>query len=158
MRQSIKTGISFGLTSGIITTIGLMVGLYSGTKSELAVIGGILTIAVADAMSDALGIHISEESDKNNSGKHIIYATFATFFAKFLFALTFLIPFLFFEMKNAIIFGMIYGLIVLSLLSYNVAKRRNENKLYVIFEHLSIAVIVIFVTYYLGKLINYLFV
>jgi len=31
----------------------LMVGLHSGTRSRTVVIGGILTIAIADAMSDA---------------------------------------------------------------------------------------------------------
>ena len=47
MRQSLKPGFSFGLTSGVITTPGLMVGLNAGTHSRLAVIGGIVTIAVA---------------------------------------------------------------------------------------------------------------
>ena len=61
-KHSLRIGFSFGLTSGIITTLGLMVGLHAGTHSRLAVIGGILTIAIADAFSDALGIHISEES------------------------------------------------------------------------------------------------
>jgi len=28
MKHSLKTGFSFGLTSGIITTLGLMVGLH----------------------------------------------------------------------------------------------------------------------------------
>ena len=56
MKPSFKTGFSFGLTSGVITTLGLMVGLHSGTHSRSVVIGGILTIAVADAMSDALGM------------------------------------------------------------------------------------------------------
>ncbi|MGZ8381620.1 MAG: hypothetical protein ACXW4C_08190, partial [Nitrospira sp.] len=55
MKASFKTGLSFGLTSGVITTLGLMVGLHSGTHSRTVVIGGILTIAIADAMSDALG-------------------------------------------------------------------------------------------------------
>ena len=62
MKISWKTGISFGLTSGVITTLGLMVGLHSGSHSRAIVIGGIMTIAIADAMSDALGIHVSEES------------------------------------------------------------------------------------------------
>ena len=52
MHHSIQVGLSFGLTSGIITTLGLMVGLASGTNSRLAVIGGVATIAVADALSD----------------------------------------------------------------------------------------------------------
>ena len=54
MKHSLKVGFSFGLTSGIITTLGLMVGLHSGTNSKIAVIGGVLTIAIADAFSDAL--------------------------------------------------------------------------------------------------------
>jgi len=53
MKASFKTGLSFGLTSGVITTLRLMVGLHSGTRSRTVVIGGILTIAIADAMSDA---------------------------------------------------------------------------------------------------------
>ena len=54
MKDSLRTGISFGLTSAVITTLGLMVGLHSGTGSKLVVLGGILTIAIADAFSDAL--------------------------------------------------------------------------------------------------------
>jgi hypothetical protein len=45
MKLSFKTGLSFGLTSGVITTLGLMVGLHSGTHSRTVVIGGIVTIA-----------------------------------------------------------------------------------------------------------------
>jgi len=58
MKESLRTGISFGLTSVTITTLGLMIGLYSGTNSRGIVIGGILTIAIAHPLSDALGIHV----------------------------------------------------------------------------------------------------
>ncbi|MFB6357478.1 MAG: hypothetical protein ABEJ96_00270, partial [Thiohalorhabdaceae bacterium] len=61
MRESLRAGLNFGMTSGVITTLGLMVGLHSGTRSALAVIGGILTIAVADSLSDAMGVHVSKE-------------------------------------------------------------------------------------------------
>jgi len=67
MRHSLKVGFSFGLTSGIITTLGLMVGLHSGAHSKLVLIGGVLTIAIADAFSDALGIHMSEESENRHT-------------------------------------------------------------------------------------------
>ena len=86
MKNSLKTGVAFGLTSGIITTLGLMVGLYSGTNSKLVVMGGILTIAIADAFSDALGIHVSEESKNNVTEKEVWEATISTFFSKFLFS------------------------------------------------------------------------
>ena len=67
MRHSLQVGFSLGLTSGIITILGLIVGLNSGTHSQLAVIGGILTIAIADSLSDAMGIHISEESEDKHA-------------------------------------------------------------------------------------------
>ncbi len=86
MNDSLRTGIFFGLTSASITTLGLMVGLHSGTGSKAIVLGGILTIAIADAFSDALGIHISEESENKHTEKEIWISTIATFLAKFLFA------------------------------------------------------------------------
>jgi len=44
MKQSLKTGFSFGLPSGVITTLGLMIGQHAGTHSRLAVTGGIVPI------------------------------------------------------------------------------------------------------------------
>ena len=118
MRHSIKIGINFGLTSGVITTLGLMVGLHSGTKSKLAVLGGILTIAIADAFSDGLGIHVSEEAEHKHTEKEIWESTVATFFSKFSFALTFIIPVLLFELTIAIWVSIIWGLSMLSILSF----------------------------------------
>ena len=85
MHLSIKKGFSFGLTSGIITTLGLMVGLHSSTHSKLAVISGIVVISIADALSDALGMHISEESENQHTSQEIWLATIRTFFSKFVF-------------------------------------------------------------------------
>ena len=48
----IQVGMSFGLVSGVITSLGLVVGLTVGTQSQIAVIGGIVTIAVADSLSE----------------------------------------------------------------------------------------------------------
>jgi len=118
VRLSLKTGFSFGLTSGIITTLGLIVGLHAGTHSKIAVVGGILTIAIADAFSDALGIHVSQESQNRHSSRPIWEATVATFLSKFVFALTFIAPILFFELAKAILISVVWGLSVLSIFSY----------------------------------------
>lgn len=150
MDHSLKTGLCFGLTSGIITTLGLMVGLHSGTGSKLVVLGGILTIAIADAFSDALGIHVSEESENKHTPKEIWVTTLSTFFTKFLFALTFIIPVLIFELSTAIIVGVIWGLSVLAVLSHIIAKEQNKKPRGVISEHLIIAVVVIILTHYVG--------
>ena len=151
LNHSIKTGISFGLTSGVITTMGLMVGLHSGTHSRLAVLGGILTIAVADAFSDALGIHIAEESENTHTPWEIWQATIATFLSKFLFALTFVLPVLLLDLSAAVAASVVYGLTVLALLSYFLARDQKESPTKVIAEHLAIAVVVIVITHFTGK-------
>ena len=148
--HSFRVGFSFGLTSGIITTLGLMVGLHSGTGSKLAVIGGILTIAIADAFSDALGIHISEESENRHTTREIWESTLSTFLSKFVFASTFIIPLLLFPLTTAIIVSVGWGLSLLAIFSFYLARLQNVHPLRVIVEHLIIALVVITITHYLG--------
>jgi|SRR3989339_386624 len=157
MEHSIRVGFSFGLTSATITTLGLMVGLNSSTGSKLAVMGGIMTIAIADAFSDALGIHISEESENKHTSKEIWTATISTFLTKFLFALTFVVPVLLLELDMAIIVGVIWGLLALALMSYKMAKAQNSHYLMVVCEHLFIAFVVIVISHYVGHMVSYFF-
>jgi VIT1/CCC1 family predicted Fe2+/Mn2+ transporter len=158
MRESLKTGFNFGLTSGIITTLGLMVGLEAGTHSTLAVIGGILTIAIADSFSDALGIHISEESKNRHTGKEIWEATVSTFFSKFIFAMVFIVPVLLFELYTAVIVSVAWGLLAISILSFNMARKQKESCCKVILEHIIIAIVVIVITHFVGEWIAVTFV
>ena len=150
MRLSIRKGFSFGLTSGIITTLGLIVGLHSGTHSNIVIIGGIVVIAIADAMSDALGIHVSEESENKHSTKEIWESTVSTFLSKFVFALIFIIPVLFLQLSTAIIVCVIWGLSLIAIFSYYIAKQQNVKPYRVILEHLIIAIMVIVITHYVG--------
>jgi VIT1/CCC1 family predicted Fe2+/Mn2+ transporter len=150
MKQSIKTGFSFGLTSGVITTLGLMVGLHSGTHSRTVVIGGIVTIAIADAMSDALGIHVSEESKNSGPTRQIWEATLATFVAKFVIAMTFVAPVVTRPLDQAIVISVIWGLLLLAVLSFFVARAQAISPWKVIGEHLLIALCVVVITHAVG--------
>ena len=158
MNGAYKSGFSFGLVSGVITTLGLMIGLFYSTRSELAVIGGILTIAIADAFSDSLGMHVSTES-RTTKKKLIWGATISTFAAKFFFALTFIIPILLFGFSpNAIYASIVWGLSLIGFFSYKIAKDQKEDPVHVVSEHLIIAVFVIVTTYYVGQIIGGFFV
>jgi VIT1/CCC1 family predicted Fe2+/Mn2+ transporter len=153
----LTTGVNFGLTSGVITTLGLMVGLHSGTHSRLAVIGGILTIAVADALSDALAIHISEESENRHTAEEIWISTAATFLTKLGMALTFLVPVLLFELSKAIIVSVAWGMCVVTIVSYRLAKTQGIPPWRVIGEHVFIALIVVAVTHLVGDWVRDVF-
>jgi VIT1/CCC1 family predicted Fe2+/Mn2+ transporter len=150
VKHSFEIGLGFGSTSGIITTLGLMVGLHSYTGSKLIILGGVLTIAIADAFSDAFGIHISEESEKKHTPRQIWEASFFTFLFKLIFASTFIIPIMFFEISAAIFFSTIWGMLLLTILSYRMAVNQKESPLKVIGEHIIVAVLVIIVTHYVG--------
>jgi VIT1/CCC1 family predicted Fe2+/Mn2+ transporter len=150
MNNSRKKGFSFGLTSGIITTLGLIVGLHSSTHSTLVIIGGILVIAVADAMSDALGMHISEEAECKHTRREIWESTLTTFSAKLVFASFFIIPFLFFALSAAILISIAWGISLIIVFSYYLAKSQGLKPRNAIFEHVLIAIFVIFATHYIG--------
>lgn len=145
-----RKGFSFGLTSGTITTLGLIVGLHSSTHSAIIVTGGILLIAIADALSDALGIHISEESETKHSTREIWESSITTFLSKFGFALTFIIPILLFPLFTAIIVSVIWGFSLITIFSLYLAKQQNLKPYRVVLEHLIIAIIVVVITHYVG--------
>lgn len=145
-----RTGLFFGATSGVITTIGLIVGLNSGTQSITAVLGGILVIAVADAMSDALGIHLAEEANPNTDHVHVWAATIVTFLTKFVFSISFAIPLLLLPLATAVIVSVVWGLLVIVVLSFFLARSQGESPLSIIAEHAGIAVLVIVFSHYIG--------
>ena len=158
MKHSFKVGFCFGLTSGIITTLGLIVGLNSVINSKTVVIGGILTIAIADSLSDAIGIHISEESENKHTTKEIWESTISTFFCKFIVASSFIIPVLLYnDLRTAIFISVVWGLFLLSFFSFILAKEQKTKSWRVILEHLIIAIAVITIAHYIGHWIGLTF-
>jgi len=154
LQHSIQVGLSFGLTSGVITTLGLVVGLAAGTASRLAVLGGIATIAVADSLSDALGIHVAEESESIHTEKEIWASTFATFASKRVMALSFAVPVLAFDLTTAVIASVVWGFAALAGLSYHLARLQGGRAWPVVTEHLAVAAAVIAISHFVGRFIN----
>jgi len=152
VKKSLKTGFVFGLTSGIITTLGLMAGLAEGTHSKLAVLGGVLTIAVADALSDAAGMHVSEES-RNKNQREVWEATLSTFASKLVFASTFAVPVILLDLDSALVVSVAWGLLLITVFNYYFAKQQKQDPVKVVGEHAAIALLVVVVAHFVGDLI-----
>jgi VIT1/CCC1 family predicted Fe2+/Mn2+ transporter len=152
----LTVGISFGVTSGIITTIGLLVGLSAGTNSRTAVVAGILTIAVADSFSDALGIHISEENQGVHTPREVWVATAATFASKLIMAFTFVIPVLLLPLGTATIVAVVWGALSLTALSIDMANRQGVDPKPIVFEHLGVATLVVVAAHLVGLAVSVL--
>jgi len=144
-----SNGFSFGFVSGVITTLGVIIGLDAGTNSKNIILLGILTIGFADSLSDALGVHVSEESEKRSEQK-IWHATIAAFLSKLFFALTFMMPIMLLKLNKALIISIIYGLALIGILSYFIGKQRKK-VLTTIIEHELLTVIVIIGTFLIGN-------
>ena len=149
-----RTGLFFGATSGVITTIGLIAGLHAGTKSVTAVLGGILVIAVADALSDALGIHLAEEADPDADQHHIWAATVTTFLTKFVFAISFAIPVLLLPLWPAVLASVAWGILVIAVLSFFIARAQQASPIAIIAEHVAIALVVVVASHFIGAWVN----
>jgi VIT1/CCC1 family predicted Fe2+/Mn2+ transporter len=150
-------GFSFGLTSGIIGTLGLMVGLHASTDSTLVVIGGILAIAISEGFSEAASIHIAEECKNASTMKEIWEATISTFLSKFIFSSVFIIPVLLFDLHKAIILSIMYGLFALFLISLITAREKEIQPYKLIMKNVGIAVFVIIITHFTGMWLSTVF-
>lgn len=152
MKLSFKKGLGFGLTSGVITTLGIVVGLNSGTRSAAIVIAGILVIAIADSFSDALGMHVSEETEERRNTREVWEATLATFVSKLIISLSFIFPVVLFDLSTAVMVSVAWGILLVAIFSYHTAKIQKIRPSYMIAEHLAIAALVIIATHYVGLL------
>ena len=107
-------------------------------------------IALADNISDSVGIHIYQESECI-SDKEIWLSTITNFLTRFFVSLTFVLLVAVLPIKLAVFYSVFWGLTLLAAMSYTIAKNRGVSPLRAIFEHISIAVIVIIVSNLFGK-------
>jgi vacuolar iron transporter family protein len=144
---------SIGATSAIVTSMGLIAGLLHGENARTSTIAGLLVIAIADNISDSLGIHIYKESE-GASRQEILSSTFGNFTMRLALALTFVMIVLLLPSYIAIIISSIWGLFLLTILSYLIAKAKNASPVREIILHLAIALMVIAGSKYLGEIIT----
>ncbi|MFA6423542.1 MAG: hypothetical protein WCW17_03785 [Patescibacteria group bacterium] len=145
-------GIAFGLTSGVITTLGLIVGIESATSSKIAVIAAILTVAVADSFSDALGMHLSEESRKDETNKPIWTISIFLFLGKLIFSMLFLIPIALFSLGVAVKISIFVGLLIIIIMASIIARRKGGSVLKQAALQSLLAIGVIIISYFMGHL------
>jgi VIT1/CCC1 family predicted Fe2+/Mn2+ transporter len=157
MKYAIRAGFNFGLTSGIITTLGLMVGLNSSTQSHYVVIGGILTIAVADALSDSIGMHFAIESQNSHTTKEIWEATLSTFIYKFIFSSMFIVPILLLELNKAVLISILFGVYLIIVNSLCLARQQEIDPVPVILEHVVLTIGVVIAAHFIGVIISIIF-
>ncbi len=147
-----QTWFSFGATSAIITNLGIITGLDTLTHAKTSIIGALLVIALADNLSDSFGIHFYQESEQ--VGKHEVWlSTLTNFFTRVLVSATFIAMIALLPIGLAVACSIIWGLLVLAVMTYLVARRAKTNPYSAVLVHLTIAILVVAAGHILGGLV-----
>jgi vacuolar iron transporter family protein len=144
---------SFGAASAVITCLALIVSFDITNQSKLVVIGSLCVIALADNVSDTLGIHIYQEGEFS-SLKKVWRATLSNFLTRLCVILIFIFFVYLFPPVLAAVCSLLYGFLIITVISYLVAKKRNLSPKTIIIEHLVITVLVLALSKYITYLIK----
>jgi len=158
MNSSLRQGMFFGANSGIITTVGLITGLVQTKISKNYLIISIISLAIADSISEAYGMYISKKAENtDDDSQNPFFALIGLLIIKFFIVISFLIPFAFSNSlkyyKNLYwIVG--WSLFLISLVDYNISELRDEPIMSYLIPHTMILFLVIYLTQMFGKLIE----
>jgi vacuolar iron transporter family protein len=147
------SNFSFGAVSAVITCLALIISFDTTNQSKLVVIGSLLVIALADNISDTLGIHIYQEGEFSSLRK-VWRSTLSNFLTRlgviciFIFFVFSLPPIL------AITCSLLYGYLVITVISYLVARKRGLSQKTIILEHIIIATLVLGLSKYITYVIR----
>lgn len=136
------TKYSFGATSAIVTSLAFIVSLSGNVEPRMPIIGSLLVFAIADNISDSLGIHIFQESDLKKPGI-VNVSTLSNFATRFCLILSFIGIVYLLPIQAAVILSVIWGIAILMSLSYLIALEQERNPIRDLLTHLAIATLVI---------------
>lgn len=142
---------SFGATSSITTSLSIIVGLDATAHPKLTIISALAVLAVADNISDSLGIHMYREAE---NAHQTTWYTFTNFFTRLVLTGIFAAIVLFLPDHLMVPFTIALGMTVLSVLSYGIAVDQKINPPKEILKHLFIAVIAMTASHFVGESIR----
>ncbi len=145
--------ISFGSPSAIVTSMALIVGLDTATAGRATVLASLLIIGIADNLSDSLSVHIYQESERL-AQRHAFRTTIANFVSRFAVTASFFLFFFALPAAAAVTVCMVWGFVLLSVLSYLLAKVRGVGPLSEVLKHTGVALAVVLVSKVMGLAIH----
>ena len=103
----------------------------------------LLITGIADNLTDSLSVHIYQEKSEEMAERQAFRTTVANFISRLTVSSSFILLFLLLPTPSAIIACVIWGFLLLSGLSYLLARARGVSALSEILKHASVAFVVI---------------
>jgi len=141
---------SFGATSAVITGLAVIIGLSRTANPVIGITTALAVIAIADNISDSFGIHIHQESQKE-SVTEVRKTTFTNFVTRVAVVSVFVLLVILLPVKAAVVLSIFFGMAVISIISYFIAKEQKAKPHRIVFQHLLITVLVMIGSYLLRE-------
>lgn len=145
--------VSFGGTAAIVTSIALIIGLSTADASQKTIISALLIAGLADNLTDSLSVHIYQESERLVE-REAFLGTLTNFAARLSISLSFALLVAAFPISIAIAAALVWGTLLLGVLSYMLGKERGVNPNIEVVKHLFIAYLIIFASKGIGYWIS----
>jgi len=146
--------VSFGGTAAIVTSVALIFGLDAATATKSAIVSGLLIIALADNLTDALSMHIYQESERRLQPREAFIATWSNFATRLMLALTFVLLVVLLPITSAVIASAVWGLSLLIALTWALARERKVSFVAELGKHCAAALAVILASRGIGAFIT----
>jgi VIT1/CCC1 family predicted Fe2+/Mn2+ transporter len=116
-------------------------------------VSGLLIVALADNLTDALSMHIYQESERRLQAHEAFRATLSNFVTRLLLALTFVLLVALLPLSRAIVLSAAWGLLLLVALTWALARERKVGFVSEVLKHVGAALAVILVSRGVGVLL-----
>jgi VIT1/CCC1 family predicted Fe2+/Mn2+ transporter len=143
------TALSYGSTAAIVTSMGLIVGLGMAGQSRAAIVSSLLLVAIADNLTDSLAIHIYQESEQLEA-RHAFRSTVFNFLSRLVVAWSFVLLAFLLSPPLLVPLALGWGLVLLGVLTYLVARSRGARPAPEVAKHLGVALLVILASRLIG--------
>lgn len=143
--------VAFGMSSAVMTVLGIIIGLISANQPLNAVIGGIASVALADSMADALGVYTAKRSERGSSPKIALKSGLYTFWSKLIFSSSFLLWFFIFPLQVSVMVSMAWAFVILVFINFLISYAQDEPILTNILKNVGLACIIVLASFLVGN-------
>jgi len=154
-----KQGAYFGILTAVITVLSFIIGLIgNGNIDSVEIISSIVAMSVSDSMADAYGVYEADKTQDNKiSDKQAIIGAGYAFISKLCCQIIFIVPFLFISnAKWSAVCCTLLGILILIMVSKNIATTRNSTWSTTSFRILSVTGITTILSVFVTKLILFI--
>jgi hypothetical protein len=145
--------ISYGGTAAVVTSMALIGGLGAADATKPVIVSALLIAALADNLTDALSIHMFQESER--LPEHDAFrGTVSNFVTRLLLCISFVALVGSFPLAQVARIATAWGMLLLAILTYLVARERRAKPWLEVVKHLFIASAVIIVSGAIGHWIG----